>query len=222
MAIFASSSTITTQTVPLITVDLAEVKSNYVLQWDAVLGSFVAKSSNPALIIDLADPSQIVGVLPVSSGGTGSSSYNNGDMLVATDTDGTTVLAAIPIGNGNREQLLTVVDGMPEWSNVENIKGITNNRITTTGGPIGNILPPNSIITKIKIVIETGFTDTTLTIGIEGALDSILGEDDTFMESVGIFVYDVNQYYLEPTQLIATLTGNNDGSLQIIVDYATI
>ena len=42
MAIYASSSTITTQTTPLIQVDLDTVQDDYVLQWDATLGVFVS------------------------------------------------------------------------------------------------------------------------------------------------------------------------------------
>lgn len=42
MAIYASSSTITTQTTPLIQVDLETVQNDYVLQWDATQGVFVS------------------------------------------------------------------------------------------------------------------------------------------------------------------------------------
>lgn len=225
MAIFASSSTITTQTVPLITVDLAEVKSNYVLQWDGEIGSFVARSPLLSPIVDLADPSQVTGVLPISSGGTGNTSYEIGDLLVAKEVNGTVILDSIPLGTGTREQVLTIVDGNPEWENGYNIKSITSNRVSffdINGGDIGDILPPNSVITKIKVIVDQPYTNSVLSVGTSADLGELLSDAETFINTSGIFVYDINELYTDPTQLIATITGTNDGSLQIIVDYIAI
>lgn len=225
MAIFASSSTITTQTVPLITVDLSEVKSNYVLQWDEEIGSFVAKSPLISPVVDLSDPSQIKGILPVSFGGTGNTEYQEGDLIVAKNENGVIVLDSVAAPEGAREKVLTSVDGLPIWINANYIKNITSNIVetfTSSGGNIGNILPENALLKKIKIIIEDEYTNTLLSIGTENNQEDILAQNDTRTNSQGIYIYEINKFYQTSTQLVAYLSGDNNGSLKIIIDYIAI
>jgi hypothetical protein len=71
--------------------------------------------------------------IPSSSGGTGISSYNNGDLLYGLSN----ALSVLPIGTSN--QVLTVNNGSPIWSTLPNsyssftVTGSTNSTNTSTG-----------------------------------------------------------------------------------------
>jgi hypothetical protein len=225
MAIFASSSTITTQTVPLITVDLSDIQNNYVLQWNSDLGSFVATTSTIQPIVDLSNSGQVTGILPVEYGGTNNTVFQNGDLVVAKITDGITKLESIEIENDNTQKVLSIQDGFPLWQNIDNIKNITLNRIVTVTDEntnIGQLLPSNTIVSKIKISVNNEYTDTSLTIGTNSIVDDVLTVNSTVLSDVGIYVYELNKFYEEPTQLSVFLDGNSDGSMQVFLEYIII
>jgi hypothetical protein len=56
-------------------------------------------------------PDNITGTLTTGKGGTGISSYSNGDLLVGNSSN---TLSRLPVGSAN--QVLTLVNGIPAWS----------------------------------------------------------------------------------------------------------
>ena len=226
MAIFASTSTITTQTVPLIIVDPATITQDYLLVWDATVGAFVAKIPDfPNFYnIDIGG-ANITGVLPVINGGTGISDYNKGDMLYADEFNGEVILEKLPIGSGFYENVLTVADGVPTWTNATNIKNIIATRsasVSTESGNIGVLTPENIQLLKVTILVTIPYNiEATMSIGTDISTSEIISSTDIMLSKAGQYVYAIDTFYANPIQLFYTIENATTGASKIIVEFVS-
>jgi hypothetical protein len=224
MAIFASTSTITTQTVPLIIVDPATITQDYLLVWDATVGAFIAKIPDfPNFYnIDIGG-TNITGVLPIANGGTGLSEYNKGDMLYANEVGGEIVLDKLPIGTGSYDNVLTTVDGLPSWTSASNIKNILITRtasVSTESGNIGVLTPENTQLIKITILVTIPYNiEATMSIGTDVADSEIINSTDIDLSKVGQYVYAIDSFYANPIQLYYNIENATTGAAKIIVEF---
>jgi hypothetical protein len=224
MAIFASTSTITTQTVPLIIVDPATITQDYLLVWDATVGAFIAKIPDfPNFYnIDIGG-TNITGVLPIANGGTGLSEYNKGDMLYANEVGGEIVLDKLPIGTGSYDNVLTTVDGLPSWTSASNIKNIVITRtasVSTESGNIGVLTPENTQLIKITILVTIPYNiEATMSIGTDVADSEIINSTDIDLSKVGQYVYAIDSFYANPIQLYYNIENATTGAAKIIVEF---
>lgn len=224
MAIFASTSTITTQTVPLIIVNPATITDEYVLTWDSSVGAFVAQlfqiPNNTT--IDLNN-NNIIGTLLSENGGTGINTYVKGDMLYADLVSGDLILKKLNIGNNT--DILTVSNDIPTWTTYDivfanSIQSKTTN-ITTINANIGTILPENATIVRITVIIDTVYNSgATMSIGSTTAPAELLTASELLLTGLGIYNYSIDLRYSSATQLYATITGATQGSGKIIVEFS--
>jgi hypothetical protein len=226
MAIFASTSTITTQTVPLIIVDPATITQDYLLVWDETVGAFIAKIPDfPNFYnIDIGG-ANITGVLPIQNGGTGISEYNKGDMLYANDVGGEIVLDKLPIGTGSYDNVLTTVDGLPTWASASNIKNIVVTRsvsVSTVSGNVGPLTPENTQLLKITILVTIPYNiEATMSIGTDIANSEILNSTNIILSKVGQYVYAIDSFYANPMQLFYNIENATTGAAKIIVEFVS-
>ena len=224
MAIFASTSTITTQTVPLIIVDPATITQDYLLVWDSNVGAFVAKIPDfPNFYnIDIGG-ANITGVLPIENGGTGISEYNKGDILYADEFNGEVILDKLPIGSGFFEDVLTVADGVPTWTKASNIKNIVVSRstsVSTESGNIGPLTPENTQLIKITILVTIPYNiEAIMSIGTDVSNSEIINSSDIMLSKAGQYVYAVNTFYADPIQLYYNIENATTGAAKIIVEF---
>ena len=224
MAIFASTSTITTQTVPLIIVDPATITQDYLLVWDATVGAFIAKIPDfPNFYnIDIGG-TNINGVLSIENGGTGLSEYNKGDMLYANEVGGEIVLDKLPIGTGSYDNVLTTVDGLPSWTSASNIKNIVITRtasVSTVSGNIGVLTPENIQLLKVTILVTIPYNiEATMSIGTDVADSEIINSTDIDLSKVGQYVYAIDSFYANPIQLFYNIENATTGAAKIIVEF---
>lgn len=224
MAIFASTSTITTQTVPLIIVDPATITQDYLLVWDSTVGAFIAKIPDfPNFYnIDIGG-TNINGVLSIENGGTGLSEYNKGDMLYANEVGGEIVLDKLPIGTGSYDNVLTTVDGLPSWTSASNIKNIVITRtasVSTVSGNIGVLTPENIQLLKVTILVTIPYNiEATMSIGTDVADSEIINSTDIDLSKVGQYVYAIDSFYANPIQLFYNIENATTGAAKIIVEF---
>lgn len=221
MAIFASSSTITTQTVPLIIVDPATINENYFLVWDAAVGAFVAKIPDITNFnIDLSS-ANVTGVLPPEKGGLGVTEYDKGDMLYADVFNGSIVLRKLPIGFNS--SILTSVDGIPQWSNNSDTKNMLSSRsanLETTSVEIESLLPDNSQLVRITlIVIEPYNIEASFMFGTTQNPADILLSSQFDLTREGRYIYAVDNFYTNSVKLLTSISDATIGSSKIIVEF---
>lgn len=216
MAIYASTSTITTQTVPLIIVDPATVKDEYFLIWDESIGAFVSKAFE--YIIDISS-NEIDGILNTKNGGTGFSTYDDGDLLVGSND----TLIRLPIGQSG--QLLTVENNLPTWKSTEaipNIKNVIHQTFTTFTTFFNDVIPENSQVTTITIYIEEEYDNGTV-IGISDDDEYIVGTEIILPSQVGTYVYAINKEYSTDTTLyFNVLNATFTGSAKVFIEYTIL
>jgi len=95
-------------------------------------GTTTINGLNGFVVADSSGLLSSVSSISIAVGGTGITSYTTGDMLYASATN---VLSTLPIGS--TDQVLTVIGGIPAWSNLSSIGisgTITNNEIAYGGG----------------------------------------------------------------------------------------
>lgn len=215
MAIYASTSTITTQTVPLIIVDPATVQDEYFLIWDESVGAFVAKQFE--YIIDL-DSDEFSGSLPTINGGTGQSSYNNGDLLVGNNN----TLFRLPIGQ--TDQVLTVENDLPVWKNIDTlnkVKTVINQSFTTITADFTETIPQNSQLMTITIYIENEYNSGTV-ISISDGQNTIISNNIIKPTNIGNYIYSVNNEYSSNTTVTVNIANATQGSMKIFLEYTIL
>lgn len=215
MAIYASTSTITTQTVPLIMVDPSSVQDEYFLIWDDSVGAFVAKPFE--YVIDL-DTDQFDGVLPPVYGGTGIDNYNDGDLLFGNNNS----LSKLSIGNNG--QFLTVENNLPVWKNINrlnNLKSIINQSFSTSTEPFTDQIPENSKLMNITIYIEDVYNSET-TISISDDSKTILDNSIIKADSLGSYIYSINEEYSSQTVITTNIQNATQGSMKIFLEYTIL
>lgn len=221
MAIYASTSTITTQTVPLIVIDPATIDDNYLLRWDASVGAFTAQeiAFPDYFTIDLSGDN-ITGVLPLDKGGTGLDQYNPGDILYANETGSLDVL---PIGTGDNQQVITSLNGLPVWQDTSNLKNIVISNVSSFGittETIGDTLPDNSQLKAISIHIDEAY-DTT-DISISDSSETLITSGEILGDKVGMYIYSLDKFYSTGDQLSININGATTGSMRIFVEYINL
>jgi len=221
MAIFASTSTITTQTVPLIVVDPATIDDRYLLRWDASVGAFTAQELEfpDYYTIDLTSDN-IVGVLPLEKGGTGLETYNPGDILYANN-DGS--LAALSIEVGDNEKVLTSLNGLPVWQDTTALKNVVISKISTLGtttSTIGDLIPENSQLKTISIHIDVSYDTSDIT--ISDSTETLIDSNEIISNREGIYIYSLDKFYQVEDQLTLNIAGATVGSMRIFVEYINI
>jgi len=227
MAIYASTSTITTQTVPLIIVDPSTVSDEYFLIYDSSVGAFVAQKfklpENYEIDFNKVD---IVGTLSPVNGGTGISNYNKGDLLYGNEVDGDIVLDKLTIGSNNK--VLVSFDDVPVWkalseiSDLETIKGVVsteNTTITTVSKNIGNTLPASSQITKIILMITEEYDSGDITVGTATNTSDIFDFNTVRITSPGLYTFAVDKFYTTPVQLYIAINNATTGAGKIIIEF---
>lgn len=216
MAIYASTSTITTQTVPLIIVDPATVKDEYFLIWDESIGAFVAKEFE--YIIDIGS-NEIDGILNTKNGGTGFSTYEDGDLLVGSND----TLIRLPIGEP--EQVLTVENNLPVWKSIDKlnkVKNVINQTFTTISASFNENIPANSQLMNITIYIDEAY-DTDAIITISDNVDVLIDSNIIKSNSTGTYIYSINKEYLEETTLYFNILNfTTNGIAKVFVEYTII
>lgn len=225
MAIFASTSTITTQTVPLIIVDPATVTHDYFLMWDSNVGAFTAQPFQmPSNAIINFNANTIQGTLLSQNGGTGFNTYTKGDMLYADLVSGDLVLKKLAIGANT--DILTISNGIPSWTSSASLTNTVQTKvidITTTSTNIGTILPANTRIMRITVIIDNVYNGgATMSIGTTISPSELLTTSELFLTGAGIYNYSLEILYAIQTQLYVTITGASQGSGKIIVEFNTI
>lgn len=88
----------------------------------------------------------VTGILPATSGGTGLSSYVQGDMIYAS---GVNTLAKL--GIGATDQVLTVAGGVPTWAAITGSGGICSSCLVNNPGSTQTISPTGSTTTGLSI-----------------------------------------------------------------------
>lgn len=174
--------------------------------------------------VDLAAANAVTNTLPESHGGTGQDSYTKGDLLYASSTGADGSLAKLAIGTGTSTQVLSVSSGdTPVWTTATSLKGIESTRQVTLGTSdvnIGSILPANSRITSVKVVVTSAYTSgAEIVIGRTGATSELASADEIDAQSTGIYQIDTMHLYGSATQLLATVTGASAGAGYVIVTY---
>lgn len=226
MAIFASTSTITTQTVPLIIVDPATITKDYLLVWDENVGAFVARIPEfPDFYnIDIS-ASNITGVLKPVNGGTGISDYSIGDMLYADEFNGEIILDKLSIGSGFYENVLTVADGKPTWTNATNIKNIVSTRyaqVSNESSNIGVLTPENIQIVRIIVTVTIAYNpEAIMSIGTIDNNSQILNSSEIILSKEGQYIYAIDAFYADPTQLFYNIENATTGAAKILVEYVS-
>lgn len=158
----------------------------------------------------------ITGTLNTLSGGTGITSYAPGDILYAPTTN---TLATL--GTGSAGQVLTIVNGLPAWSD----DGAS--QITFDYGDASPknlvIVAANTVITSVSIIILTPFTDVaaTLAIGDAGDPNRLLATTDNAPSVAGTYTVDPAYKYTGSTQLILTINPGTSsaGNGIILLNY---
>jgi len=173
--------------------------------------------------VDLAAANAVTGVLPESHGGTGQDSYTAGDLIYAGSTGSDGTLAKLAIGTGTNTQVLTTDSGLPAWTTATSLKGVESTRQVTLGTSdvnIGAILPANSRITAVKVVVTSAYTSgAEIVIGRTSATSELASADEIDAQSTGIYQIDTMHLYGSATQLLATITGASAGAGYVIVTY---
>ena len=218
MAIYASTSTITTQTVPLIIVDPATISDRYLLRWDASVGAFTAQEIEfPDYFTINLEGDNIQGVLPASKGGTGLGSYNPGDILYANENG---ELSQLSIGFGDNQQVLTSLNGLPIWQDTSELKNVVISKISSfdiTGGNIGAVLPANSQLKTISISIDNPYD--TNAISVSDSNETLIASNEIVSDIVGLYIYSLDKFYANGDQLIIDISGATSGNMRIFVEY---
>ncbi len=226
MAIFASTSTITTQTVPLIIVDPATITKDYLLVWDEDVGAFVARIPDfPNFYnIDISG-SNITGVLKPVNGGTGISSYNIGDMIFADEFNGEVILDKLSVGSGFYEDVLTVANGKPTWTKATNIKNIISTRysqVSTESNNIGILTPENIQIVRVIVTITIAYNpEASMSIGTVDNNSQILNSSEIMLSKEGQYIYAIDAFYTDPVQLFYNIQNATTGAAKILVEYVS-
>ncbi len=151
---------------------------------------------------------EIAGVLPAVSGGTGLSSYNVGDLIYAT---GTTTLGVRGIGATN--QVLTVSGGVPTWATISGAGGICPDCLVNDPGSTQVLQATSSTATALTIKQPVGGsvdifnitdpTGATKYFRVDSNGNVILGDGS----SIGVFT--VNPVGSDP---ISISPNNNNGT----------
>lgn len=220
MAIFASLSTITTQTTPLIKIDPATVNDSYLLVWDSQEGAFVAKQIPlpDSFSVDLEN-NNLIGTLPADKGGTGIDNYADGDLLYGNNDD---TLSKLSIGN--QGQILKVDNGFPKWSDVidiPNIKYTIYSEFTTGSQVFDENIPLNGYITDIKVYIDSVYNQG-VSISLSDGSDDILTSDDIKPQNEGIYVYKIDKFYQNGSLLYAFINNATQGKIKFFIEYQVI
>jgi hypothetical protein len=216
MAIYASTSTITTQTVPLIIVDPATVQDEYFLIWNSSVGAFVA--SPFSYTIDL-DVDSITGFLDTDKGGTGQTNYSDGDLLVGNNN----TLIKLPIGQ--TEQVLTVENNLPVWKSIDKlnkVKNVINQTFSTNTEFFIEKIPANSQLMNITMYIEEAYDN--------GAVVAISDNDEFIVENEiinaskqGTYIYSINKEYTEETTIYFNVLNTSiNGSAKVFLEYTIL
>jgi ketopantoate reductase len=124
--------------------------------------SIISMISNSILISDDYGIPSWINTLPVSQGGTGISSYVDGDLIYYNSTSLTTSLSKLHIGNNN--QILSVTNGYPNWSDITDIIGtlqVSNGGTGISSYNIGDILYASNTTTLSTLPTPTNLNPTT-------------------------------------------------------------
>jgi hypothetical protein len=220
MAIYASTSTITTQTVPLIIVDPATVQDKYWLRWDASIGAFIPEIMRltDIEVVDL-ESSNIEGILPVDKGGTGLDSYNSGDILYA-NSEG--LLETLQIGTGDNSQVLTISNGFPIWEDTTNLKNIVISQLNsfTVSSDDITTLPENSQLKSIIIHIDQAYDTDDIIVSDES--ETLISSNEILTSQVGTYIYSLDKFYTLSETLSVVITDATTGSMRIFVEYTRL
>ena len=158
----------------------------------------------------------ITGTLNALSGGTGVATYAPGDILYAPTTN---TLATLSPGNAG--QVLTIVGGIPTWSD-DGASQLTFN--------YGDASPKNliivaagTVITSVSILILNGFNDpaSTLSIGDSGDPQRLMSTTDNAPNVAGTYTVEPAYKYIGSTQLILTINPGTStvGNGLILINY---
>ena len=169
--------------------------------------------------IDSGNPSgtiTIAGTLVPANGGTGLTTFTTGDIVYASATN---TLAALPIGSTN--QNLTVVAGVPQWTDAGSTEIPFNFGDATPKNLI--LVPSNSIITSVSIILLTAFDDptSTLSVGDAGDVNRLLATTDNSTQVTGTYTTEPAYKYLSSTQITLSITPGTStmGNGVVIINY---
>lgn len=174
--------------------------------------------------IDLADGTNAVtGTLAEANGGTGESTYTQGDILYA---DAANSLAKLPLGIAG--QVLQSDGTDVTWDAVPASSGsivTIEADVTFNGGAtqaIGSV-PANGRVIKVMVDVTTAWDQTeTVEIGDSGDIDRLMVATANDPEQQFLFTTDLNNLYASATTVNATITNANaptTGSARVIVQY---
>lgn len=170
--------------------------------------------------LDLSETAAITGVLSETNGGTGESTYAQGDLLVGDSSNG---LAKLSVGNPG--EVLTVNTGGTdvEYKSLDTLSGLKIGRVqnvTTSSTNIGSPVPAASTVLSVTVDVTSAYNaGSTLSIGRTGAVDEISLADEIDLETAGIYKIELRHLYSSATQLLATITGATAGAATIAVEY---
>lgn len=170
--------------------------------------------------IDLASGSAgITGVLDEANGGTGESTYAQGDLLVGDATNG---LGKLSIGLSG--QMLTVNSTATdvEWSTVSEISNLKAGRsvnVTTSSTNLGTALPPSTVLRVLVDVTSAYNAGASLSVGRTGAVDELALADEIDLQTAGIYQVDLRHLYGSSTQALVTVTGATAGACTVVLEY---
>lgn len=118
------------------------------------LSTGVVKSSLSGVLsssaVDLAS-ADVTGVLPIANGGTGITSYTQGDILYA---NGSGALTKLGIGSSN--EVLTVAAGVPTWATITGGGGLCSNCLVTDPGSTQVVSPTSATATGLSVRQASG------------------------------------------------------------------
>ena len=167
-------------------------------------------SGNPSGTITIG------GTLAATSGGTGLTSYATGAIIYASASN---TLTTLPIGSTN--QNLTVVAGIPQWTDAGSTE-VAFNFGDATPKPLITV-PSNSIIVSVSIILLNAFTDptATLSVGDSGNPNRLLATTDNSTQVTGTYTTEPAYKYTSSTQITLSITPGTStaGNGVVIINY---
>ena len=169
--------------------------------------------------IDSGNPSGTItigGTLAATSGGTGLTAFATGDIVYASASN---TLAALPIGSTN--QNLTVIAGIPQWTDAGSTEIPFNYGDATPKNLV--LVPANSIITSVSIILLTAFDDpaSTLSVGDAGDVNRLLATTDNTTQITGTYTTEPAYKYLSSTQITLSISPgtSTQGNGIVLINY---
>lgn len=176
-------------------------------------GTNVVEASSS--VINLA--TQVTGTLPVANGGTGQTSYTNGQLLIG-NTTGNTLTKATLTGTANR---LTVTDGAGSITlNVDATNANTANKVvardasgnfsagTITASLSGNATSATTATNATNVTVTTSNTSSAFKIPFANTTASTTGNYGLLQDSTATFTYNPSTNTVVASTFSGALSGN--------------